>query len=187
MIMTLTRSQDRWMKMSKSFKEIATKHIGPPVNIEAIIRSMGIELDKKADLESEISGQLERIGAGKYRISANKSDHYLRQRFTMAHELGHFLLHAHLIGDGLDDSRAYRSVADGKFFNENIGPTQETEANRFAARLLMPKSKLAEQATIDKETSQLAKEFQVSRQAMEIRLQSLGYFIENGAICATPD
>jgi len=73
------------------------------VNIEAIIRDPGIELDKKADLDGEIAGQLERTAAG-YRIAVNKSDHYFRKPFTMAHELGHFMLHGHLIGEGRDDN-----------------------------------------------------------------------------------
>ncbi len=122
-----------------SLDKILREHAGPPVNIEGIIRDLGIRLDKRADLDSEISGQCERLDDGTYKISANKSDHYYRQRFTMAHELGHFLYHSHLLEDGVDDNRAYRSTADGRFFNKLIGPAEETEANRIAANVLMPK------------------------------------------------
>ena len=66
-----------------TFRDIVRQHIGPPVNIENIIRGLGIQLDKKAELDSEISGQLERLGPDSYRISANKTDHYLRQRFGL--------------------------------------------------------------------------------------------------------
>lgn len=119
-------------------EEIFEENSGPPVNIEAIIRAIGIELDKKASLDSEVSGQIETLPNGQFKISVNKSDHYFRQRFTMAHELGHYFLHAHLIGDGVDDNKAYRSVPAGRFHNTLIGQAEETQANRFAASVLMP-------------------------------------------------
>lgn len=168
-----------------TFRDVVRQHIGPPVNIEAIIRGVGIQLDKKAELETEISGQLERLGPGSYRISANKADNYFRQRFTMAHELGHYMLHAHLIGDGVDDTTAYRSLPKGNFYNPNITPTEETEANKFAAELLMPRSLLAVESIAGRDLSALAKLFQVSSRAMQIRLTGLGFAIdENGVIAA---
>lgn len=155
--------------------KILNEHKGPPVNIEAIIRSLGIELDKKADLDPEISGQIERIGDSKYRISANKLDHYYRQRFTMAHELGHYLYHADLISDGIDDNRAYRSTPDGKYYNININAAEETDANRFAASVLMPADIVKEcWEALDGDIDAMSKTFQVSKQAMEIRLHGLG-------------
>ncbi|MBW6416439.1 ImmA/IrrE family metallo-endopeptidase [Celeribacter sp. PS-C1] len=172
--------------MNSNFRDIAAKHLGPPVNIEAIIRSMGIALNKKADLDDQISGQLKRLPANKFEISANKSDHYFRQRFTMAHELGHYLLHAHLIGEGVDDSVAYRSEPFGEFYNEMISATEETEANQFAARLLMPKSKIIECVGVGDSISELAKKFQVSKQAMNIRLQALGYIIDADKVGVIP-
>ena len=168
-----------------TFRDIVRQHIGPPVNIEAIIRGVGIELNKKAELDTEISGQLERLGPGSYRISANKNDAYFRQRFTMAHELGHYMLHAHLIGEGVDDTTAYRSVPKGNFYNPNITSTEETEANRFAAELLMPSSLLAVESTVGQALASLAKSFQVSPRAMEIRLKGLGFGVdENGVVTA---
>lgn len=152
---------------------VIREHQGPPVNIEGIIRSMGIELDKRADLAPEISGQLERLPNGKYKISVNKADHYYRQRFTMAHELGHYVFHLHLIGDGVDDNRAYRSTADGVYCNRDIQQSEETEANRFAASVLMPETAVIRLAQEGCTPDALAKQFQVSAQAMEIRLAGL--------------
>lgn len=167
-----------------NFREIVQRHIGPPVNIEAIIRSLGISLDKKARLDASISGQLERLGPENYKISVNDDGNYFRARFTMAHELGHYLLHAHLIGEGVDDSLAYRSEPDGNFYNQNIGPSEETEANKFAAGLLMPKSKLTAEDAVGRSIVDLAKLFQVSQKAMEIRLKGLGFLIEDGVVTA---
>lgn len=167
------------------FRDLVDKHIGPPVNIEAIIRGLGVQLDKRAELDPEISGQLERLGADEYKISVQKSDSYLRQRFTMAHELGHYLLHAHLIGEGVDDSPAYRSTPNGRFFNQNIGKSEETEANRFATSLLMPKSLLANSDFIGRDVVEIAKEYQVSTVAMKIRLESLGMKIRDNKVQAS--
>lgn len=154
--------------------DLIAEHSGPPVNIEAIIRELDIQLDKKADLDQEISGQIEKIGSGCYKISVNKSDHYYRQRFTMAHELGHFLYHFHLIGDGVDDNTAYRSAPEGRFFNKKILPSHETEANQFAASVLMPKDLVLSEWEKSQNLADVSKRFQVSQQAMQYRLQGLG-------------
>lgn len=146
-----------------------------PVNIEDMIRSFGIDLDKKALLDREIAGQIEPVGGGKYKISTNPADHYYRQRFTMAHELAHWVLHRDLIGSGVDDTPAFRSTAAGKFFNPNVKPTHETEANQLAAYLLMPPDLVrTEFSASNGDVDTLSKKFQVSRQSMEIRLKGLG-------------
>ncbi|WP_084640185.1 ImmA/IrrE family metallo-endopeptidase [Kaistia adipata] len=172
--------------MSTNFTEIAKRHLGPPVNIEAIIRGMGIELDKKADLDEEIAGQLAKLPDGKFKISINKSDTYYRQRFTMAHELGHYLLHAHLIGDGVDDSKAYRSVPTGQFYNEAITRLEETQANQFASRLLLPKSVVTKLARVGATIKDISVQLQASIPATQIRLSALGYTVADNTIVAVP-
>ena len=145
-----------------------------PVNIEGIIRSLGIELDKKAELDNDISGQIEKLPDGSYKISVNKADHYFRQRFTMAHELAHFLFHRSLIGDGVDDNKAYRSTSTGKFYNTNITSKHETQANQFAASVLMPESlvnKLHDE--FGGNLDELSKKLQASKQAISIRLDAM--------------
>lgn len=145
-----------------------------PVNIEGLIRELGIELDKKADLDEDIAGQIERLENGKYKISVNKDDHYYRQRFTMAHELGHYFFHRSLIGDGVDDNKAYRSTKDGLFFNANIKPAHETRANQFAASILMPEPLVCEiYKELNGDITEIAKRFQTSKQAMQIRVNGI--------------
>jgi Zn-dependent peptidase ImmA (M78 family) len=144
------------------------------VNIEDLIKELGIALDKEASLDPEISGQIERESKGEYKISVNAKDHYYRRRFTMAHELGHYVYHRDLLGDGTDDNVAYRSTSAGEFFNPDIKPHHETQANRFAAQLLMPKRLV--QYFMDEcggDRSAVAKKLQVSEQALDIRLQNL--------------
>lgn len=149
---------------------------GPPVNVEGLAKALGIDV-KYAYLESDISGQIEQYKPGRFRITVNAADAPTRQRFSIAHELGHFVYHRPLIGDGVDDDRAYRSTAKGRYHNQLIGPSQETQANSFAANLLIPDSLLRqEQRSGHVDVNDMAHRFEVSRHAMSIRL---GYPYEN--------
>ncbi len=165
--------------MREKFAELLEIYGGPPVNIEAVIRGLGIELDKKARLAAEISGQIEKCNDGRFKVSVNAADTYFRQRFTMAHELGHFLLHRDLIGDGLYDDRAYRSTEVGTYHNRLVGADEEAAANRIAASILMPAEKVRSEALESASVDALAKRFQVSKKAMEIRLETLGVSVPN--------
>jgi len=150
-----------------------------PVNVEAIIHCWGIELDKNAELPEGVAGQIRKKQDGGYKISVNKKDHYYRQRFTMAHELGHFMYHTMEMGDlGTMDSVKYKSLD-----NSNIGDQEEIEANKFGASILMPedliiKHALEKKVIIDNKINEdglkeIAKIFQVSYQAMEFRIKTL--------------
>jgi Zn-dependent peptidase ImmA (M78 family) len=118
---------------------------------------------------------LERDNNNKYTISVNAAHHPNRRRFTLAHEIGHYILHRKLVQDGVDDDRAYRSTQAGKYHNTLIGPREETEANKFAASVLMPfdliKQVASEESTMS--AGVLARRFGVSEHAMEIRLDSM--------------
>ena len=151
-----------------------------PVNIEAIIRCWNIELDKRADLPEGVAGEIRKKDDGGYKISINKADHYYRQRFTMAHELGHFMYHTKKMGEvGISDSVKYRSLN-----NSNIGDQEEMEANKFGASILMPeelvikyskeRGAVSEGSQLNQEVvKEIAKDFQVSYQAMEFRISGL--------------
>lgn len=163
---------------------IAEFRTAAPVNIEGAIRSLGIELRKNCtDLEAGISGQIRRLPDGRFEISTPKAEHYFRQRFTMAHELGHFILHRDLIGDGLDDDQLYRSTLKGRFYNTAIKLIHEAQANAFAANFLMPEELLLEAikgGAPDAKTDvkKLTGQFMVSPSAMTWRLKALSLFKE---------
>lgn len=146
-----------------------------PVDVIGMAGALGVACHS-AFLEDEISGMLERVSKGVYKCTYNASHPVTRQRFTVAHEIGHYMLHRKLIGEGVDDNRAYRSTDAGKYHNTEIGPREETEANRFAASVLMPtnlvRSKISNNPDVT--NSQLALEFNVSEQAMQIRRSGLG-------------
>jgi Zn-dependent peptidase ImmA (M78 family) len=94
----------------------------------------------------------------------------VRKRFTVAHEIGHFIYHQDRLAQGTSDTLAYR--IDGAIRpNPMIGPTQEWQANNFAANLLIPNHylKMAQAQGITDDV-ELAKLFNVSRAAMRIKL-----------------
>ena len=123
-------------------------------------------------LPDDISGMIEPTGTGTHKITVNQEHPFTRQRFTIAHELGHFLLHERLIGSGIDDDRAYRSSSAGRYYNTDIGPKEETGANKIAATILMPIELVnARRAEGIVGVGQLAEEFGVSKHAMSIRLK----------------
>ena len=145
-----------------------------PVDLDEICRELGVRV-RTAYLNKDMSGMIETNGRKQYTITVNENDHRLRQRFTIAHELGHYIMHRVLIGNGTSDNRAYRSTPDGMYYNTNIGRAEETDANKFAASVLMPWDKVEERRTEyigppEDMARRLAREFEVSTRAMEIRL-----------------
>jgi len=137
-----------------------------PVDVKKIAKSFGLEV-YEGRLPPGVSGMLVRDEAYKTKSGfvcfVDKNEPVTRQRFTAAHEIGHFLLHRNQIGSYHEDNILLRS--------EGFSSYQETEANRFAANLLMPWDLVVKymdegERTVDK----LSKRFNVSRIAMGIRL-----------------
>lgn len=166
-------SQGAYSMQEYLFKEFNAAISKPPVDLDDLCLRLGIELVKQP-MESHVSGMLEPLPNSKYRITVNDTMSEGRQRFTIAHELGHLALHRHLIGDGLDD-RAMRSSKPGCYDNTHITKYEETEANKFAASLLLPKDAVLKKAAElgRNNLSDLAKYFKVSEEAMQIRLNTL--------------
>jgi len=155
-----------------------------PTPLHLVARFLNAEIHQQT-FEDMVSGVL-LIRGDERHIMVNKAHHPNRQRFTIAHELGHLVLH-HNTGDGLfidTHLRAYQrrgSASSGAY--EEAGstttPAQEREANQFASALLMPRAALlartdGEEFWDELEVAALSAEFGVSEQAMTIRLQQLG-------------
>ncbi|MBL7789359.1 MAG: ImmA/IrrE family metallo-endopeptidase [Chitinophagales bacterium] len=143
-----------------------------PIDIESLVSEIGISLFGKK-LEDNISGVLI-IREGKPMISFNENEKKVeRRRFTIAHELGHFILHSKNQPMFID-RKMYRDI------NSTTGEKQwEVEANSFAASILMPKALIDEEIKSIQDGSDcapvLAKRFRVSDVAMNYRLLNLGY------------
>lgn len=166
--------------MKKPIDIVKSKMNTAPVNVAAIFRSLGVEVQENAELPDNISGQLAKVG-DRFIAASSKDEHPFRQRFTLAHELGHYVLHRSLIGEGLDDNKMYRSTSDGKFYNTNIKARHEQQANSFAAKVLMPKHLLRKMLDDAKSTGNplnirdICSKFEVSRSAAKWRLVNLGW------------
>jgi len=97
--------------------------MGPPIPVEEIATGvLGLKLVEKPLLE-DLSGEL--VFVDKVLV-VNRRHTASRRRFTVAHEIGHWVLHVQITGD---------LVSCGKASNERM----EIEANAFAASILMPK------------------------------------------------
>jgi len=140
---------------------------GFPVDPVAIAKELGV-LVFNADIPGDVSGLLRKHPGQAAEIYLDIDDPLVRRRFTCAHELGHYVSHA---GDD-DDSLSfvdYRGPLATHGSNQD-----EIFANRFAANLLMPRQKVRELRSIGLSAVQMAKYFQVSLEAMNNRLSSIG-------------
>ena len=145
-----------------------------PVPVDEVARHLGIQVDE-ADLGEECSGMLVREEDYAV-IGVNVNHHEHRKRFTIAHEIAHYMLHG---GEAYIDRPLH---IDLRAADAGSGTQQEeTEANQFAAALLMPadqvRAAVAEQPfdpAQDDELPNLAQRFKVSPQAMTTRLIHLG-------------
>lgn len=135
----------------------------PPINVVSLANMLGVRVYDAAWPE-HISGKIQKDkdkgGTSGFAIFVNKDHPETRKRFTIAHELAHYILHEPHIGDGLFDDAMYRS---------GLPESKEYQANRMAADILMPWAHL--RPLIGKlSLSELAKKFNVSQEAMNIRL-----------------
>jgi ribosomal protein L22 len=136
-----------------------------PLDIATLIESLGIDV-RYEPLENNISGILKKNPeTNKWIIYVNSLHHPHRQRFTLAHELAHYCRHT-----PIDDE-----FVDKIFFRGSKFSSMESEANRFAAELLMPEDKFREQVSLSPKVEDIAKHFQVSSAAVLYRAQELGF------------
>ncbi len=130
-----------------------------PVNLEDICRSLGI-----AVLFSKLTGLdgffVKHPKTKATVIVVNNSDSVLRQRFSVAHELGHIRMNHGL-------SRCSMSGQVTRI------PVLEANANEFASELLMPKLLLQRHGYLVPE--QIANLCRVSLDAAKIRSEELGW------------
>ncbi len=155
-------------KIAPDHRSIVEKHLfEKPVRLGTLATELGINV-KLSSLGRGQSGLIESKD-GSYTIKINRHETRERQRFTLAHEIAHFLLHR----DAVDKDGEIR---DNVLYRSGQSERIEYEANRLAADLIMPIDQVeSDLATIsvpvsDTVIERLAREWQVSKAAMEIRL-----------------
>jgi Zn-dependent peptidase ImmA (M78 family) len=144
--------------------------IFPPIDLDKIIQHSGLSVKAGHFPDRNIAGAYNRKDG---LILIEKNDPSFRQVFTVAHELGHYYLHA-----DKPDEIFFRSDLDNL---DDTQKKQEQEANWFAASLLMPKElfihfwKILKNVNrLDFSINDLASRFEVSSTACYYRLKNLG-------------
>ncbi len=141
------------------------------------LRKQGITPDDIGDEDKELAGFLfvtPSVGL----VFVNASDSVPRQRFSAAHELGHFVLHRDKMY-----GVSFADIPENIELSKKQSDQHEREANRFAADLLMPEELCHERAEDFKRAYRvwprtplayyMAAEFLVSGEAMSYRLKDL--------------
>jgi len=144
---TLAETRIAWAKGKA--KELRDAHGGDaiPFLLRDIVSAFGIPVQAA---ELQIDGVARADSSGVFIIMYNKNMAEVRQRFTVAHELGHIALE-HV---GMDGSSQHSTGA------------QEMEANAFASELLVPSADLKLfLKKKDKTIEEVAKRYWVSRDA----------------------
>ncbi len=131
-----------------------------PIDPIPIAEKIGLSV-WQATLPRDVSGQ---ILYKEKKIFIEKSDHIYRQIFSIAHELGHFLLH--------NDGTSHISKRD--LTTKQGTDSKEIEANHFAACLLMPKDEVQRMVNLGFALDSMANYFGISAIAMNVRLSNLG-------------
>lgn len=134
-----------------------------PVDVQVVAESLGFKVIPFA-FPNQRKGMVV-IEKDIKAIGINENHPKTLQRYTIAHELGHYLNgHGHYENQFIDDETKYY---DHQF-------QQEREADLFAAELLMPKDFLEKDlAESGLDISKLTEKYEVSEQALWIRLTSL--------------
>ncbi|MGX5649543.1 ImmA/IrrE family metallo-endopeptidase [Hydrogenophaga borbori] len=137
-----------------------------PVVPEQIATAEGLRVERLGLFEDyEFSGEFLK---SQRLIYVNEREPMVRQRFTLAHELGHYAL-------GHENSPRDTSAE----FSSRTGDPKERAANQFAAELLMPAEAVAKLVQSGRfgSVDELAKAFNVSKVAMTYRINNLGLLV----------
>lgn len=137
--------------------------IVPPIELNRLLIKNDINLKFGNFNSSDVVGAYDKASKT---IFIAESDPYLRQAFTVAHELGHYFLHK---------DKKTEVFHRSQWLDPSLIKTdQEREADWFAASLLMPKSLISLYFKQVGDIGMVANGFAVSSQAAFYRLKNLG-------------
>ena len=132
-----------------------------PVDVEELARQLGLEVIFFHDWREDIAGAISKED-GKVKIYVNGDDAPNRQRFTIAHEIAHSILHLPYIDEG---------IVDDKFYRSSLHSSLEAQANDYALTILIPANLLEDHINNGiKDVKKLAKIFEVSPDTISLRL-----------------
>jgi Zn-dependent peptidase ImmA (M78 family) len=132
---------------------------GPIKNLVGLVERSGVIVGTSEFSGASISGMTFRVPGQPPLVLLNRRHPADRMRFTLAHELGHLVMHRLPL------------------------PEMEDEANAFASALLMPEREMREAFTGRRITLELLAalkpEWRVAMQALLMRAKGLGYLSDN--------
>lgn len=136
-----------------------------PLDVQALTKALGIDF-LCVPMEDDVSGSLtmrpDKLG---WVMKVNSLHHPNRQRFTIAHELGHYFKHR---------SKQVEFI-DQNFFRNSDSNWMEAEANGFAGELLMPELEFRKNVKLcGGSIEHVAQAFNVSTFAVRVRAKILG-------------
>lgn len=149
-------------------EEILRQHgfVSAPIDVLKLAKILGLAVYSVRFSNPDISGGIKFLDKGA-EIYVNVNDSWNRKRFTIAHEIGHYVLHKDDFEEGF-----YETI--DMFRNTSNHEKREIEANEFAASILMPRDLVRKEWGIWGSTEILADIFKVSLAAMSYRLFILG-------------
>lgn len=130
-----------------------------PVPVGLMANCLGVQVYRAPNF-GELQGALY-YPNGEPTIYVNATHSAVKQRFTIAHELGHLVLH--------EEGQKFRELSYVGPFSKKV---EERQANTFAAHLLMPLS-ILEPYIASRRVSEVdaARFFQVSERALRWQLE----------------
>lgn len=137
-----------------------------PVDPATIAERLGV-IVRRASLPDGTSGMIMKRPNEDAQILVERSDNEMRQRFTIAHELGHFVERTS-VQDTPDDEFGFVDRRHSRTHD-----VHEFFANEFAGNLLMPAGELTRKFAETSDTIRLAAYFGVSIPALKTRLLKL--------------
>jgi len=168
-MITPNQFKNRINEIASNSKKIDVVKLAKDLGIKVFLAENGKDFNAEIVYDDKL---------GEFEIFVNAKHPYTRQRFSIAHELGHFILHRDLI---MSQKKVSRAQKDTK--NYQI----EKAADKMAEEILMPEILVEEVALefgLDKSNeitsdliSQIANKFDVSNIMAAIRLQNLGYVV----------
>lgn len=157
----------RWADAKSAADFLTRDYSSPPIPVTDIAKLCDVKLvvesfgDQGSD--GDISGFCDFAGGVIY---ANADETFKRQRFTIAHELGHWVLHKNFF---IENPEKYPVLM--RKTELNIKDHKEQEANHFAANLLVPDRLIKPIKNLH--YLDLASLFDVSPSMMQFRLMNV--------------
>src|ERR1700730_11291352 len=137
MVMANKQSADPATRVKEILTQFGVR--APPVPVDRIAKGLGAQL-RFSPLDEELSGMIY-ISEDTPIIGINSLHHPNRQRFSIAHEIAHLVLHPHLLSGKVHVDKEFRVqfVTLNRDGTSALGTEKiEVDANQFAAELLMP-------------------------------------------------